>query len=280
MSLLGIALREYEEKILADSEKDTKEAYIDRRAMSRSKLTESDFRKRCSTMLRQSNTLYIGNMSIWTREEQLWRFFQTYFEGTTDIVMGINRTDKTSAGFCFVVFENSTAAHAAYQLLRVYDADKCNEAYDRATQFSGFTKSYSQVDSDGPSTLDDDIKQIWNCPTILDDRPVRVDFDRGGDIRSEGRYWGRGYSGGQVRDEYRSNIDMARGGANARQFWEARQCNQYIPSMSEGTRKRSSEEVTDQETPENNPENQRPVYDWLKFNVNQWKYKVKTDNTS
>ncbi|CAI5528086.1 unnamed protein product [Closterium sp. Naga37s-1] len=44
--------------------------------------------------------------------------------------------------------------------------------------------------------------------TILDDRPIRVDFDWG---YEDGRQWGRGRSGGQsgwqVRDEYRTDYD-------------------------------------------------------------------------
>ena len=45
--------------------------------------------------------------------------------------------------------------------------------------------------------------------TILDDRPIRVDFDWG---FVEGRQFGRGKSGGQVRDEYRMDYDPGRGG--------------------------------------------------------------------
>lgn len=45
--------------------------------------------------------------------------------------------------------------------------------------------------------------------TMLDERPIRVDFDWG---FVEGRQYGRGRSGGQVRDEYRMNYDAARGG--------------------------------------------------------------------
>ena len=45
--------------------------------------------------------------------------------------------------------------------------------------------------------------------TMLDDRPIRVDFDWG---FVEGRQFGRGRSGGQVRDEYRMDFDPGRGG--------------------------------------------------------------------
>jgi len=45
--------------------------------------------------------------------------------------------------------------------------------------------------------------------TRLDDREIRVDFDWG---FREGREFGRGKSGGQVRDEYRTYYDSGRGG--------------------------------------------------------------------
>ena len=45
--------------------------------------------------------------------------------------------------------------------------------------------------------------------TRLDDRIVRVDWDAG---FIEGRQYGRGKSGGQVRDEYRTDYDGGRGG--------------------------------------------------------------------
>ena len=45
--------------------------------------------------------------------------------------------------------------------------------------------------------------------TKLDDREIRVDFDWG---FVEGRQYGRGKSGGQVRDEYRTYFDAGRGG--------------------------------------------------------------------
>ncbi|KAK3748628.1 hypothetical protein QZH41_016679 [Actinostola sp. cb2023] len=45
--------------------------------------------------------------------------------------------------------------------------------------------------------------------TRLDNRIIRTDFDQG---FSEGRQFGRGKSGGQVRDEYRDDFDPGRGG--------------------------------------------------------------------
>ena len=50
-----------------------------------------------------------------------------------------------------------------------------------------FCRYYSREDTE------DAVKYISG--TILDDRPIRVDFDWG---FQEGRQWGRGRSGGQV----------------------------------------------------------------------------------
>lgn len=45
--------------------------------------------------------------------------------------------------------------------------------------------------------------------TKLDERVIRCDLDPG---FKEGRQYGRGKSGGQVRDEYRMEYDAGRGG--------------------------------------------------------------------
>ena len=49
--------------------------------------------------------------------------------------------------------------------------------------------------------------------TRLDDRIIRTDYDAG---FKEGRQYGRGRSGGQVRDEYRTDFDPGRGGFGKR----------------------------------------------------------------
>ena len=49
----------------------------------------------------------------------------------------------------------------------------------------------------------------WINGTRLDNRIIRCDWDAG---FIEGRQFGRGKSGGQIRDEYRENFDPDRGG--------------------------------------------------------------------
>ncbi|XP_058095800.1 nuclear cap-binding protein subunit 2 isoform X2 [Magnolia sinica] len=110
-----------------------------------------------------STTVYIGNMSFYTTEEQVYELFSRAGE-IKKIIMGLDKNTKTPCGFCFVIY-------------------------------------YSRGDAE------DSVKYISG--TILDDRPIRVDFDWG---FQEGRQWGRGRSGGQVRDEYRTDYDPGRGG--------------------------------------------------------------------
>ncbi|GLT27508.1 hypothetical protein SLA2020_024990 [Shorea laevis] len=113
--------------------------------------------------LKTSTTAYIGNMSFYTTEEQVYELFSRAGE-IKKIIMGLDKNNKTPCGFCFVQY-------------------------------------YSREDTE------DAVKYISG--TILDDRPIRVDFDWG---FLEGRQWGRGKSGGQVRDEYRTDYDPGRGG--------------------------------------------------------------------
>ncbi|GBG69369.1 hypothetical protein CBR_g4062 [Chara braunii] len=113
--------------------------------------------------LRTSTTVYVGNLSFYTTEEQIYEVFSRTGE-IKRIIMGLDKNTKTPCGFCFVIY-------------------------------------YTREDTE------DCVKYISG--TILDDRPIRVDFDWG---FVEGRQFGRGRSGGQVRDEYRTDYDPGRGG--------------------------------------------------------------------
>ncbi|XP_047307311.1 nuclear cap-binding protein subunit 2 [Impatiens glandulifera] len=130
-------------------------AYRDRRFQG----TQEEFEHALQT----SSTLYVGNMSFYTTEEQVYELFSRAGE-IKRLTMGLDKNTKTPCGFCFVLY-------------------------------------YSREDAE------DAVKYVSG--TILDDRPIRVDFDWGFE---EGRQWGRGRSGGQVRDEYRTDYDPGRGG--------------------------------------------------------------------
>eukprot|EP00884_Botryococcus_braunii_P006551 jgi/Botrbrau1/15898/Bobra.40_1s0080.1 len=121
--------------------------------------TQEEFEER----LRTSTTLYLGNLSFYTTEEQIYEVFSR--AGNVErIIMGLDKMRMTPCGFCFVTY-------------------------------------YSRADAE------DAVKYLSGM--LMDDRPVRVDFDWG---FQEGRQFGRGRSGGQVRDEYRTDYDEGRGG--------------------------------------------------------------------
>ncbi|KAJ2894737.1 Nuclear cap-binding protein subunit 2 [Zalerion maritima] len=113
--------------------------------------------------LANATTLYVGNLSFYTTEEQVYELFSKCGE-IKRLVMGLDRFHKTPCGFCFVEYYTHQ------------DALDC-------MKYIGGTK--------------------------LDERVIRTDLDPGFE---EGRQYGRGKSGGQVRDEYREDYDEGRGG--------------------------------------------------------------------
>ncbi|GAO50901.1 hypothetical protein G7K_5020-t1 [Saitoella complicata NRRL Y-17804] len=129
--------------------------------------------------LRTSSTLYVGNLSFYTTEEQIHELFSKCGE-IKRIIMGLDRFAHTPCGFCFVEF------------------------YSRAAAL--------------------DCMKFVNG-TKLDERVIRTDLDPG---YKDGRQYGRGKTGGQVRDEYRWEYDAGRGGYGARRAAEeaARQAAQ------------------------------------------------------
>ncbi|PIL24052.1 hypothetical protein GSI_13803 [Ganoderma sinense ZZ0214-1] len=113
-----------------------------------------------SDLLSKTSTLYVGNLSFYTTEEQIYELFSkcTTSEdggGIKRIIMGLDRN----------------TSHA--------------EALACLRYISG---------------------------TKLDERIIRCDLDLG---YRDGRQFGRGKSGGQVRDEHRQDYDPGRGGWGA-----------------------------------------------------------------
>lgn len=100
--------------------------------------------------LANATTLYVGNLSFYTTEEQVYELFSKCGE-IKRLVMGLDRFNKTPCGFCFVEYYTHQ------------DALDC-------MKYIGGTK--------------------------LDERIIRTDLDPGFE---EGRQYGRGKSGGQVR---------------------------------------------------------------------------------
>jgi nuclear cap-binding protein subunit 2 len=66
--------------------------------------------------LNTSKTLYIGNLSFYTNQIQLYEFFSQC--GKIDkIIMGVNRKDFTPCGFCFVIYQERSSAELAVKSL-------------------------------------------------------------------------------------------------------------------------------------------------------------------
>ncbi|KAG7092391.1 Nuclear cap-binding protein subunit 2 [Marasmius oreades] len=129
-------------------------------------------RQRQNELLAHSTTLYVGNLSFFTTEEQIYELFARCTSpedggGIKRIIMGLDRNTRTPCGFCFVEYYTHAEALASMRYI------------------SG---------------------------TKLDERIIRCDLDLG---YKEGRQFGRGKSGGQVRDEHRQDYDPGRGGWGA-----------------------------------------------------------------
>ncbi|KAI0064648.1 RNA-binding domain-containing protein [Artomyces pyxidatus] len=129
-------------------------------------------RQKQNELLEKSSTLYIGNLSFYTTEEQIYDVFSKCANpedggGVKRIIMGLDRHTRTPCGFCFVEFYTHAEALASMRYV------------------SG---------------------------TKLDERIIRCDLDLG---YRDGRQFGRGKSGGQVRDEHRQDYDPGRGGWGA-----------------------------------------------------------------
>ncbi|PUU76091.1 hypothetical protein B9Z19DRAFT_1029474 [Tuber borchii] len=135
---------------------DAPSSYFEKRERRRSTSPKAD-------PLKDASTLYVGNLSFYTTEEQIHELFSKCGE-IKRLVMGLDRFTKTPCGFCFVEY-------------------------------------YTHKD-----TLDA-MKYIGG--TKLDERIIRTDLDPG---FKEGRQYGRGPTGGQVRDYYRDDYDPGRGG--------------------------------------------------------------------
>lgn len=88
--------------------------YVDRHELLRSLLTTEQFQERRQEQLNYSTTVYVGNLSFYTTEEQLYDHFAPCGH-IRDIVMGLNEATRCPCGFCFVVYESQAAAVIAVQ---------------------------------------------------------------------------------------------------------------------------------------------------------------------
>ena len=158
------------------------------------------------TSLAHSSTLYIGNLSFTTREEQLLSTFHLpTLRYPAALHCGLNSLTKQPCGFAFVAFDTAQQAHTTRAVLH---------------------------------TL------------AVDERTVGIDMDQ---RFKPGREWGRGKSGGQIRDEVRQGWDKGRGGWGARERRQQQmremkeQQKSTFKQMGEGHDEREADEEADEE---------------------------------
>ena len=83
-------------------------------------------------LLQTTRTLYVGNLSFYTTEEQIYELFSRAGE-VARIVMGLNRLNMTPCGFCFVECYSRADALACVRYLTgtVLDERVIRVALDR-----------------------------------------------------------------------------------------------------------------------------------------------------
>jgi nuclear cap-binding protein subunit 2 len=69
-----------------------------------------------------STTLYVGNLSFYTNECQLLEFFGQCGQ-VVNLIMGLNKVQKTPCGFCFVEYATKAEAEDAVDCLNLQTID-------------------------------------------------------------------------------------------------------------------------------------------------------------
>lgn len=64
--------------------------------------------------LGKSSTLYVGNLSFYTTEEQLYELFSKAGD-IKKIIMGLDRNSKTPCGFCFLEYVGNRRMWGGYK---------------------------------------------------------------------------------------------------------------------------------------------------------------------
>jgi RNA recognition motif-containing protein len=67
-------------------------------------------------LIAESTTLYVGNLSFFTTEEQILELFSRAGE-VSRIIMGLDRVKKTPCGFCFVEYYTREDAEEAMKFI-------------------------------------------------------------------------------------------------------------------------------------------------------------------
>lgn len=148
--------------------------------------------------LRKSTTVYVGNLSFYTSEDQIYEIFSKCGD-IRRIIMGLDKFQSTPCGFCFVLFYTREDTEHAVKYLngtvldgRIIRVD-IDWGFEEGRQYGAGTHCVSPL----PCTP----------PPVARASPQLARFSVLRFVHA-----GRGRSGGQVRDELRDDYDADRGG--------------------------------------------------------------------
>ena len=96
---------------------------------------ESTFIKKKKKKISNTATIYVGNLSCHTREENLWNLFFKIGK-VKRIIMGLNRFNLTPCGFCFLEFFNFIDAQKCIFYLDGFELDNRKIKIDLDDGFS------------------------------------------------------------------------------------------------------------------------------------------------
>lgn len=86
--------------------------------------------------LKASRTVYVGNLSFFTTEQQIHETFSVVGP-IKNIIMGLNQFTKTPCGFCFVEYYNQEHMKAC---LKYISGTVCDDRVIRCDADGGFLK--------------------------------------------------------------------------------------------------------------------------------------------
>lgn len=148
--LLLVALRVFKK----EWDTQTKMEYFGQSSISLSAYRDQKFKgteTEQKRLLAQSTTLYVGNLSFYTTEEQIHELFSRAGD-IKRVIMGLNKNTKTPCGFCFVEYYSRADAENA---MRYINGTRLDDRLIRTDWDAGFVegRQYGRGKSGGQVCL-------------------------------------------------------------------------------------------------------------------------------
>ncbi|KAH3903414.1 probable Nuclear cap-binding protein subunit 2 [Saccharomycodes ludwigii] len=171
---------------------DRPSSYLKRKARRNPNGIEEGIAELRKSML--SNTVYVGNLSFYSSEEQIYELFNKCGD-INRIIMGLDRFKFTPCGFCFVIYNNAKSALNAVKYL---DGTKLDNRKLQIDMDPGF--------SDGRQ-----FGRGKNGGQVSDEFRFEFDANRGGysfndSVVEGGSILNNGFGARRIRDVYIPNI--------------------------------------------------------------------------